>query len=108
MSDSEQPNPNEQKSRLKRRRILSISIISVALFAFLLFSKYGLVTRFSLERKKSAYYTEISELSSYQDTLRNDIKKLQYDTLEIERIAREQYGMVKPGEKVFIIKNDDK
>ncbi|MBX7154172.1 MAG: septum formation initiator family protein [Candidatus Kapaibacterium sp.] len=108
MSEEVQQSPGAQKNRLKRRRYLSISIIGVAVLAFLLFSKYGVITRFSLERKKTSYYSEIDALRIFQDSLRTDIKKLQYDTLEIERIAREQYGMVKPGEKVFIVKKDEK
>jgi cell division protein FtsB len=35
------------------------------------------------------------------DSLHNQIKLLENDDYEVEKIAREKYGMVKPGEKVF-------
>ncbi|MFW6276782.1 MAG: FtsB family cell division protein [Bacteroidota bacterium] len=42
------------------------------------------------------------------DSLKQRIKMLQKDTSEIERVAREKYGMVKPGEKVYILKENEK
>lgn len=40
-----------------------------------------------------------------EDSLRSVIKSLESDTTIIERLARERYGYVRPGEQVFIIGN---
>lgn len=94
----------DQKKRLKRRRILAVSIILLSVGAFIVFTRYGLWTRFTLERKTTALQDSISSLISIQDSMRRRISTLERDTFEIERLAREQYGMIKPGEQVFIVR----
>jgi cell division protein FtsB len=39
-----------------------------------------------------------------KDSLNREIFLMEYDTNEIEKIAREKYGMIKPNEKVIILK----
>ncbi len=73
----------------------------VVVFFFFMFSDHGIYTRFSLESKKTELYESISQEQKNADSLQKIIKKLRTDTLEIERIAREKYGMIKPGEEVF-------
>lgn len=103
-SQIEQLPVKDQKRRLKRRRILAVSIILLSVGAFIVFTRYGLWTRFALERKTTALRDSIGNLISIQDSMRRRISTLERDTFEIERLAREQYGMIKPGEQVFIIR----
>ncbi len=42
------------------------------------------------------------------DALERDIDRLTNDLAYIEKIAREEYGMIKDGEEVFRISNQDK
>jgi cell division protein FtsB len=94
----------DQKKRLKRRRILAVVIILLSVGAFIMFTRYGLWTRYTLERKCSSLQDSIGSLISIQDSMRRRISILERDTFELERLAREQYGMIKPGEQVFIIR----
>ena len=45
--------------------------------------------------------TVINQLLQQQTTIQEEIHKLTYDTSYVEKIAREKFMMVKPGEKVF-------
>ncbi len=93
----------KQKKEIRRNRVIIGSVIGVLFLGFVLFSEYGLWTRFGLEFKKNNLEEEVAEAQHTQDSLVKMIKVLKTDTLEIERIAREEYGMVKPGEKVYIV-----
>jgi len=79
---------------------LVFSILAV----FFVFYKYGLLQRFVLEQKKEVVEAEVVRAKFVEDSLRGYIKILTYDTLEIEKIAREQYGMIRPNEEVIYIK----
>ena len=47
---------------------------------------------------------ELQSLSLQQEALITEINKLQTDSLYIEKIAREKFMMVRPGEKVFRVR----
>ncbi|HYF04291.1 MAG TPA: septum formation initiator family protein [Patescibacteria group bacterium] len=98
-----QPSIPKQKKEIKRNRLIVGSVIGILFAGFVLFSEYGLWTRFRLEFKKRALEEEVQASQKQQDSLVRMIRVLKTDTLEIERIAREEYGMVKPGEKVYIV-----
>jgi len=70
---------------------------------FLLFSNYGILKRISVNNRQKELHVLIENQKVAIDSLSNEIKILMADSLEIERLARESYGMVKPGEKVFYI-----
>jgi len=80
--------------------IIMVIIIAVAYF---LFSPSGIINR-AIQQKK---YTKLQALSQQEkhinDSLTNRIDQLRNDSLEIERIAREKYGMKKPGEKIYLV-----
>lgn len=78
-------------------------LVALALFAFIFFSDHGILKRFTLENQKSELYSRIKQEEHNKDSLNRLIKNLYRDTIEIERIAREKYGMLKPGEEVFFI-----
>lgn len=57
-----------------------------------------------LEREKSTKEEEIEILKSEIDGINNEIKDK--DSLEfIEKVAREEFGMVKPREIIYVDKN---
>ena len=88
---------------LKRRKVLIIGGIFLVISAFILFSDHGVISLISLQSKKSELAGEIDDLKTREDSLNAIINRLHSDTLEIERIAREKYGMVRKGEKVYYI-----
>ena len=78
-------------------------LLGVPIAAYILFSSRGLFARVSLEWERRTLQERVKAVTLEQDSLRNVIRSLESDTLLIERLAREKYGMIKPGERVFII-----
>lgn len=81
-------------------------LILVPLLGFVLFSKRGIIARVGLEMEKQAMQAEIAQVRQQQDSLRIIIQRLQSDTTLIEKLAREKYGMVRPGETVYRVEQE--
>ncbi|MCX6155072.1 MAG: septum formation initiator family protein [Candidatus Kapabacteria bacterium] len=90
----------------KNKKIIFFASISCIVLAFLLLSNHGILKRIQLEKDKKIKYQEVNDEKHKTDSLKNLIEKLEKDTLEIERIARTHYGMIRPDEKVFFIKSN--
>ena len=61
----------------------------------------GLLSVFVNERRRGELREEVWRLGRENRTLRSRIRSLRSDLTSIERIAREDLGLVKPGEKVY-------
>jgi hypothetical protein len=77
--------------------VASIALAAM-LFLFVLPSRTYLAQRHSL----SAAATRLRVFSDQNAKLAASADRLQTDA-EIERLARQQYGLVKPGEKAYVI-----
>jgi len=64
---------------------------------------YGLLKLIALQMEESKLEVEIQQVKDAQKSLDSLIKKLETDSLYIERQAREQLQMQKPKEKVYKI-----
>lgn len=93
------------KSSFTRHLVVGVVIFSV-LFVALFLSNYGLLKRFELEVEEYGLKSEIQRLKQVHDSLSTRIEDAERDTFEIEKVAREKYGLVKPGEKIFFIEQD--
>lgn len=100
------PSPHTLRKRLKRRRLIIAILVLVPLLGFVLFSKRGVIARLGLEMEKQSMQTEIEQARFQQDSLRTVIRRLQSDTALIEKLAREKYGMIRPGETVYRVEQD--
>ncbi len=67
----------------------------------LIFSDFGLKDLLKLKEQKNQLNLKINKLYEQQVALQQEINHLSSDTEYIEKIAREKFLMVKPGEKVF-------
>ena len=72
----------------------------------LVFNDFGLMTYFKLKNKHKALDTELQRLLLQQNDLRLEINKLQTNQEYIEEIAREKFMMVKPGERIYRVKEE--
>jgi cell division protein FtsB len=70
------------------------------------FSNNGLLKRMKLENEKKELEKNISIEQKKSDSLEKKIKEIQTSDQELERIAREKYGMTKEGEKIYRIYTD--
>ncbi len=87
----------------KKTNIFIIFTVLTVLIAYGLFSPSGIINRVMLTNRNSDLKQELSYEEKVKDSLYNEINKLRYDTAEIEKIAREKFGMKKPNEKIYII-----
>lgn len=90
----------------KKSVLVSLLIGSVALW-FLFFDTYSLSTRYQLESQKDELAERTKEMEKQTEVLKLKIEDLKNNPDLLEKIAREEYGMRKPGETVYRIKPAD-
>ena len=91
------------KSFLSLTNILMVTIV-VGCISLLLFSDRGLINLWSLKKEKLEIQNEINDLRNQIAMLEKEQEKLKFDEKYIEKIAREKFKMVRPGERVFKVK----
>ena len=83
----------------------AISIFGLGLF---IFDDLGLLKWYSLRKERIRIQYEIDELIQQEAQLTEEISKIKSDDTYLEKIAREKFQMVKPGEKVFRVVDNRK
>ncbi len=68
------------------------------------FNEQGFYTKYKLNKKLSDLEIQIDRLRKLNDSLAVENELLQKSLFKIEKVARERYGLIKPGEKVFKIR----
>jgi cell division protein FtsB len=89
--------------RWKKSFLLSILVLILVIW-FGIFDTYSVWTRFQLERQKSDLINRTELLVKDTEELKRKIEALRDDPALLERIAREEYGMRRPGETVYRIR----
>ncbi|WP_069130607.1 FtsB family cell division protein [Rhodohalobacter halophilus] len=92
--------------RWKRSYLIGALIAFIAIW-FLFIDTYSLYTRVDLNFKKDELIQKTDELQQQTRELEEKIQELENNPDLLEKIAREEYGMRKPDEKVYRIKSDD-
>lgn len=78
-------------------------MIFTIILTYIVFSPSGIINRILLYGKKKELINKIEIENKTRDSLEKQITKIMKDTTEIEKIAREKYGMKLPGEKIYIV-----
>jgi cell division protein FtsB len=106
---------NLTKAELKRRRFFRQRIILVlgiagALYLIipLFLGDMGILKYFGMLKKHHHISAEIHELIEENRELQQKVEALRSDPDVIEKIAREQLGLVKEGELVYKFKTEEK
>ena len=86
----------------KNKKIILRSGIILFVLFFLIFTDYGFLKTINLMIDRSELNNNIIDQKIIRDSLNRRITKLTKDSFEIERIAREHYGLIKPGEMIYI------
>ena len=93
---------------LRWNKKILLGLLGLVLVIWFLFvDAYSLKTRWDLGQQKKELIRKTEELKIESETLEQDIQKLENNPDLIEKIAREEYGMKKPGEKVYKIKKEE-
>lgn len=83
------------------KKLKLLSCLSLAGLTFLVFNDSGLIQWLKLKNYKENNLVQNNMLLDQQIKLQNEIYKLENDEEYLEKIARERFMLVKPGEKVF-------
>lgn len=84
--------------------ILLLSAFILIWFAFI--DTYSLKTRWDLYTQKQELKAKTQQLKEGSEELKMKIDNLEKNTELLEKIAREEYGMRKPGETVYKVKRE--
>lgn len=82
------------------KRLLITAIVGIAAYIILMgdYSVFHVASHFF---QKKEMLEEIATMEATRDDLIEQRERIEEDTLELERLAREKIGMVKEGERVF-------
>lgn len=88
------------EKKKKRKKILFWSVIGVIAMT-IIFGNYGAYQMYVIQRHKMSLEKEIEQLKKDQAQLIKNRERMKTDLAYIEKVAREKYSMVKPGEHVY-------
>ena len=103
------------KNRLKRNMFKSKSLataqkqfiqglvllICTSLIIIFIFGDHGLIKLYKIKSQREKIQNKITQLREEREKNKIEKNKIENDLGYIEKIAREKYKMVKPGEKIF-------
>ena len=80
-----------------------IFLIFFSLTIIFVFGDHGLLKLYKIKNERLLIQKKITSLREEREKLKTEKIKIENDLSYIEKIAREKYKMVKPGEKIFKI-----
>ena len=95
---------DRSKSIFPSQRQLYKGIVFLIFFSFtivFIFGDHGLMKLYKIKNERKIIQKKIAQLREDKEILKNEKSKIENDLDYIEKIAREKYKMVKPGEKIF-------
>ncbi len=95
---------NDGKRRLRRRLLASIGCFMLVWISF--FDSHSLIKRVSWHHEHAKLHAENEALSAEIERLQGEVDRGLSDEV-VEQIAREHYGMRRPGETVYRVKAVD-
>jgi cell division protein FtsB len=90
----------------KKASLLFSVIVFIALVVGSLFGDGGILQLWEERARTEALEHEIQRLRVRNSELAEEIHALRSDPQAIERLAREELGLVRPGETVFLIREE--
>ncbi len=78
-----------------------VLLICFSLIIVFIFGDHGLLKLYKIKSERQMVQKKIAALREEREKLKTEKIKLKNDLSYIEKIAREKYKMVKPGEKIF-------
>lgn len=94
-------------ARRRRRRAVEYLLIFLGcvLMVDALFGEKGLLETMKKRREYEALAATLEKARAENARLRAEARRLREDPAAIEEIARRELGLIKPGEKLFIVKD---
>ena len=92
------------KKLLRNKRAMLGLIVGLPLVLYLFFGSHGIIQRVKLQNQKAELEAKIRAAEEETRKLQVESKALDGDKKAIEKVAREQYGMIREGETVYKVK----
>ncbi len=83
------------------KKLSAVVAAAFVILLYVLFNSQGVIHRMKLERQKKEMELKIQQAEQEQKQLQDQSKALDGDKKAVEKVAREKYGMVREGEKVY-------
>ena len=78
-----------------------IFLICFSLIIIFIFGDHGMLKLYKIKSERQMIQKKIADLREEREKLKTEKIKIENDLNYIEKIAREKYKMVRPGEKIF-------
>lgn len=85
------------------KKLLVWALLLFAGYIAMFGGEYSVLEVRRVRQEQQRLQQQLIELESENDSLKNWVQKLEFDSATIERLARERYGMVRPGELLYIV-----
>ncbi len=95
------PQPTPPLSLLRRHARTILIVLLLALLVHDLFGAHGFLAMRRTQREIERLREEIRQVNEENRALGEQVKALKSDPRAIERIAREEMGLARPGELIF-------
>jgi cell division protein FtsB len=83
------------------RKLAAGGVVLAALYFFLLGGEYSFLDLWLIDRAQQSEVQELEALRADVATLQQRVDSLAHDSATLERIARENYGLIKEGERLY-------
>jgi cell division protein FtsB len=93
------------KATLYRNGVLVLLLISIALIVHEVFGQNGYLALRRQQKELQTLQQQIQQLKQENEQLDKQIKALKLDPAAVERLAREQMHLAKPGEIIYTLPN---
>lgn len=102
-AESRRP-PLQRRPRPLSRPVRYVLVfVTCSLVLNALLGESGLLATLTANRHYSRLAEGLEELRKENDRLREEVRRLREDPTMIEEIARRDLGMIRPGERLFIV-----
>ncbi len=90
------------------RRLVNTVLLSIGTILVInaLAGANGLIDLLNTRNKHAILVADLSRLRAENESLRKTARRLQEDPRAIEEIARDELGLIKPGELLLVFTND--
>lgn len=102
-ADARASAPVRHRGQQVARYVLVSLIVVVGVDA--LVGERGLVDRLKADREAQALEVQVLQARVENARLREEARRLREDPVALEELARREFGFLKPGEQLFIVKD---
>jgi len=91
---------------MKKRYLLAALVLVLVILGFAAFTDQGLLGLFRLRHEQARMEQRLTQLEAENQKLRAEIERLKSDRAYLEKVAREELGLVHQDEMVFQFKSE--